>query len=94
MFGFRRNSPQSLASYHDYCPRKIASCWDCTRDSASCRESGQEGESREQFRQEGSFHVQQSHLEARDRGQFRRKPNMTDDCGGLVFILLVRTQLS
>ena len=57
---------------------KIASCRDCPCDSASCRDSRQEAKSHGQSLQEAFYQAQQSGQEARDRGQSRRKPNITD----------------
>ena len=78
IFGFRRDCLSSLASCRDYCPRKMASCRDCSCDSASCRDSLQESKSHRQSLQEAIYQAQQFPQEARGHGQSRRKPNMTD----------------
>ena len=78
IFGFRRDCPWSLASCRDYHPLKIASCRDCPCDSASCRDSRQEAKSHGQSLQEAIFQAQQSRQGTRERGQSRRKPDMTD----------------
>ena len=66
----------------------MASCRDCSCDLASCRDARQEAESHgqslqnisagRQSLQEAVYRAQQSRQEARDRGQSRWKPNMTD----------------
>ena len=58
--------------------KKMASCRDCPFDSASYRDSRQEAKSHRQSLQEAIYQAQQSRQEARDRGQSRGKPNMTD----------------
>ena len=58
--------------------KKMASCRDCPCVSASCRNSRQEAKSHGQSLQEAIYQAKQSRQEAIDRGQFRRKPNMTD----------------
>ena len=78
IFGFPCDCPRSLASCRDYRPRKMASCRDCLCDSASCWDSRQEAKSHGQSLQEAIFQAQQSQQEARDCGQSRGKPNMTD----------------
>ena len=83
-FGFRRDSPQSLASCLDYRPRKMASCRHCLCDSASCRDSQQEAKSHGQSLQEAINQAQKSRQEARDRGQSWRKPNMSTVSAGSV----------
>ena len=55
----------------------MASCRDQC-DSASCRDYRQEAKSHGQSLQEAIYQAQQPRQEARDRGQSRRKPDMTD----------------
>ena len=56
----------------------MASCTDCSCDSASCLEFQQEAKSHGQSLQEAIYGAQQSQQEARDHGQSPGKPNMTD----------------
>ena len=60
------------------CPGKMASCRDYPCDSTSCRDSRQEAKSYGQSLQEAIYQAQQSQQEARDHGQSRWKPNLTD----------------
>ena len=59
--------------------RKMASRRDRPCDSVSCRDSRQETKSHGQSLQEAIYRAQQPRQEARDRGQSRRKSNMTDN---------------
>ena len=45
IFGFYQDCPWSLASCRDYCPQRMASCWDWTLNCASYRMSQQEAQS-------------------------------------------------
>ena len=56
----------------------MASCKNCSCNSASCRDTRQEAESHGQSLQEAIYQAQQSRQDARDHGQSRRKPNTTD----------------
>ena len=74
--------PPRLSVISSFLPRllsaKMASFRDCSRDYASLRDCQQEAKSREQSRQEAIYQEQHSWQDARNRGQSRRKPNMTD----------------